>query len=538
MRVRELTPVLVVLLLGSLVQAEKFHRDDPLLKEPAPRDASQVRARKLNEYYDLVQNSFTDKGKPDKKTGAAPARNVNTLGEPMDGVWYTHRHYWKPMSNEDLARGPGGKNPPSSEGVWTIVSAKTEGISPGFVMTDSKGDRYFVKFDPLSNPELATGAEMISARLFYALGYHVPDYYLIHFTREQLVLGQNVEFVDGEGRKRQMNHRDIDKLLAKVPRTHDSRYRGIASLQLPGKPVGPFKYFGVRFDDPNDVVPHQDRRELRGMYVFAAWLNHNDARAINTLDVIVSDGGPAYLRHYLIDFGSTLGSWSTSAKPARVGGEYYLGFEEAPKQMLTLGLLVPYWAKARYPGNVSVGGFDSAAFKPDKWVPDYPNAAFLNRLPDDEFWAAKQVMAFTDEQIRAVVKTAQYSDPKAEQYIADTLIARRDKIGNVFLDRVLPLDRFAVENGELVFRDLAQNDNREKNGQLQVAWSHFDNQSQAKTPIASAAGFRLPSEALAGSKTSYVAADIRRGDNKKKAITVYLRIEGGSAEVVGVDRTW
>jgi hypothetical protein len=532
--------VIAVLLLSTVTFAQRFYPDDPLLKEPAPRDASGVTVRKLDDYYDLIENSFTGKGKPNKEVAPPPARNINTLGEPMDGAWYTHRHYWKPMSDEDLARGPGGKNPPSSDGPWRITSAKTEGISPGFVMKDSKGDRYFVKFDPMSNPELATGAEMISARLFHALGYHVPDYYLIHFTRAKLVLGEAVEFVDEDGRKRKMDQTDIDKLLAKVPPAGDGGYRAIASVQLPGKPKGPFKYFGVRSDDPNDVVPHEHRRELRGMYVFAAWLNHNDCRSINTFDTLVNDGdgGSAYLRHYLIDFGSTLGSWSTAAKPARVGGEYYLAFNEAPKQMLTFGLLVPYWAKARYPGYSSVGGFDSAAFEPDKWLPDYPNAAFLNRLPDDEFWAAKQVMAVSDEQIRAIVKTAQYSNPKVEQYIADTLIARRDKIGKVFLDRVLPLDKFGVENGEFIFHDLAREYNLKTNGQFQIAWSHFDNQSQKKTPIASVTGFRLPSEALKGSSVSYVTADIWRGDERKKAVTVYLRIEDGGSEVVGVDRTW
>jgi hypothetical protein len=35
-----------------------------------------------------------------------------------------------------------------------------------------------------------------------------------------------------------------------------------------------------------------------------------------------------------------------------------------------------------------------------------------------------QVMGFTDEQIRAIVKLAQYPDRDAERYIARTLIAR------------------------------------------------------------------------------------------------------------------
>jgi hypothetical protein len=56
------------------------------------------------------------------------AKAVNTLCEPMDGAWYTHRHYWHPLSLEELARGAGGTTPPSTEGPWTVVSAKTQGV--------------------------------------------------------------------------------------------------------------------------------------------------------------------------------------------------------------------------------------------------------------------------------------------------------------------------------------------------------------------------------------------------------------------------
>ena len=73
---------------------------------------------------------------------------------------------------------------------------------------------------------------------------------------------------------------------------------------------------------PNDIFPHEHRRELRGMRVFAAWLNHDDSRAINSLDVLVGQPGRRHVRHYLIDFGSTLGSGSVSAQKPRAGWEY------------------------------------------------------------------------------------------------------------------------------------------------------------------------------------------------------------------------
>ena len=48
-------------------------------------------------------------------------------------------------------------------------------------------------------------------------------------------------------------------------------------------------------------------------------------------------------------------------------------------------------------------------------------------------------MAFTDEMIRAAVRTGQYSDPAAEKHVADTLIARRDAIGRAWLTNVNPV---------------------------------------------------------------------------------------------------
>jgi len=66
--------------------------------------------------------------------------------------------------------------------------------------------------------------------------------------------------------------------------------------------VGPFRYEGTRSDDPNDIVPHEARRDLRGLFVFCAWLNHTDAKAANSLNALVQEDGVTFIRHYLIDF--------------------------------------------------------------------------------------------------------------------------------------------------------------------------------------------------------------------------------------------
>jgi hypothetical protein len=74
---------------------------------------------------------------------------------------------------------------------------------------------------------------------------------------------------------------------------------------ITGITLGPFLYYGTRTDDPNDIVPHEDSRDLRGLYVFAAWLNHYDTTALNTLDTLVEENGVPFIRHNLIEIRSS-----------------------------------------------------------------------------------------------------------------------------------------------------------------------------------------------------------------------------------------
>ncbi|MCZ6751328.1 MAG: hypothetical protein O7E51_05800, partial [Acidobacteria bacterium] len=293
----------------------------------------------------------------------------------------------------------------------------------------------------------------------------------------------------------------------------------------------------TRSDDPNDIVPHEHRRDLRGLFVFFAWLGHNDAKSLNSLDTLVEENGVRYIKHYLIDFGASLGSDSFTAKSPRAGNEYLFAWKAATLQAFTLGFYVPRWARAHYPRLSSVGNFESQLFEPERWKTNYPIPAFENRLPGDTFWAAKQVMAFTDGQIRALVRTADNSDPAAEDVLTSHLIARRDKIGRTYFAKVLPLDRFRVTGGRLEFEDLAVKHRLISPRDYAVQWSRFDNETEVKTPLAGETTFALPIQLLEAAVGEYFAAEIRGGD-PKKTITVYLRKKADLVEVVGIDRKW
>ena len=508
---------ILVLASVSSLHAQKFFADDPMQSWPRPVNASAVKPRRINEYYDFFQNSLFRPGESQQKAGSViPARAVNTLGEVPDNEWYTNRHYRSRMMIDDLVRGPGNTAPPSMKLQWSVVSAKNEGITPGFTIVDSEGRRYLLKFDPPSNPEMASAADVITSKFFYALGYNVPENYVVRFRAEQLKIDSGARFTDAYGRRRSMTERDLRDMLAKVSGNQHGEFRALASRFIEGTPVGPFRYHGTRSDDPNDTVPHEHRRDLRGLRVFAAWLGHDDSKSLNTLDTLVKENGVEYVKHYLIDFGASLGSATIAANSPRSGNDHLFQWGPAARQFLSLGFAVPRWARVSFPDIPATGAFEYEMFDPEGWVSEYPNTAFSNMNLDDAFWAARQVMAFTNEDISALVQTGKYSDPRAEDWVVRCLIERRDKIGRTYFARVLPIDRFAVRYGRLDFQDLsALHFGTEES--YSVQWFTFDNQAGTREAIEGAETFQVPAS---GSK--YLAARIQ-GERSGQSVIVYVR---------------
>lgn len=371
-----------------------------------------------------------------KLSGKKEALNVNTLDEVPDSSWFTNRIGVRTMSPEEVGRGPNTSNGPIS-GELTILKGKNLGITPGFWIKDSAGSIYILKFDPPENPEMASGAEMVATMLFHAAGYNVPENYIFRFRREDLRIGEKTKFTDGNGKQRQMTEADLDLILSRIARQPDGRYRALASKLLNGKPKGAFTFSGKRRDDANDIIPHEARRDLRGVRVFSAWTEHNDVRVGNTLDMFVEEDGRKFIRHYLIDFGSTIGSDTIGVNEPGVGREYRLDFQEGAKVALTAGLYQPKWRDEEYDPvySPSVGRFSVKGFDPIKWKQNFPLAAFAEMTDRDAFWATKIIARFTPEQIRAAVESAEFSRPDDTDYVTLQLIRRQHKIIQAYANR-------------------------------------------------------------------------------------------------------
>jgi hypothetical protein len=540
---RTILVVLALRLVAGVVLAEparQFYKDDPLAAEPETQDASRVIPWKIDLFYDLMLNQFTQPGDP-----AAPrAQNVNTIDEVPDSGWFTNRILARPVSVEEAVRGATTLNGPAP-GKWTVIEAKTEGAAPGFTVRDSTGEIWFLAFDPKSNPEGATGALVIASRIFWTLGYFQAEYYISEFSREQLAIDPKATFRPPSGRERPMKLKDIEPVLDRVARQANGAYRVVASRLLPGKILGGFKYYGTRSDDPNDVVPHEHRRELRALKVFGAWTNLVDLKALNTKDTLITESGQARVRHYLLDVGSTFGIGANGPREWFEGYEYLYEKDKTLKRMASLGFYIQPWQTVKYTEYPAIGRFEGDQFNPEAWKSRVPAAAVLRAREDDDFWAARRVMAFSDELIRALVKTGQYSDPKAEQHLADVLIKRRNKIGQAYLTRLNSLVNFSLNASDvLTFENAAVKSGAAKVPSSYAAtWSAFDNNTGATQPLGETKGtseYIAAPSGLPAEPGTYITAEVQAIEaspaSPGKPVQVYFCRLDRSWKLVGVER--
>jgi hypothetical protein len=339
-------------------------------------------------------------------------------------------------------------------------------------------------------------------------------------------------------------------MLDRVPRLPDGRIRVMASKYIDGTPLGPFRYYGARSDDPNDVIPHEHRRELRGLRLFAAWLNHDDIRPINSLNSWIEEEGAHYVRHYLIDFGSTFGSGSVDLQAPHLGFHYWLDMDLVRKNLRGFGFHVPAYRKVDWrdlPEFNAVGRWESREYEPQEWKPEYPNPAFDRMTDRDAFWAAKIVARFTPEELMAIVRTGEYSDPAHEARFHRILLERQRKTARDYLVRINPLDEFRVTGEGLEFTNLAETYGfAEPGARYQVQWSVFDNVTGVATPIDEprTSGERrvpLPKQPSVDRSSRFLVADIRTLHGRYPAwdapIGVCLRPTADGYDVIGIDRT-
>ncbi len=395
---------------------------------------------------------------------ARRALGVNALDEVPDSTWFTNRIGVQALTPAQIRRGPLTHDSPELHRPWTVRSSKVGGSSLGLIIKDTRGDKFLVKFDTRGHPEIETATHVIVNRLMWAAGYHVAEDQIVYLRPDDLVVGPDAKRKRIDGRDDgPLTRADLDRALAGIEVEPDGRLRALVSRWIDGKTLGGHPAEGVRRDDPNDRIPHELRRDLRGARPIFAWVDHVDVQEGNFLDSWATDpADPArhYVTHYLIDFGKSLGGMAELDVDWRRGHNYLFDLRDIAWTFATLGMTDRAWQHRPMPTLRGVGLFDATTFDPAAWRPDSPAyLPFLTADRIDRFWGAKIVARFTRAQLRAAVEAGALSDPRAADYLVDTLVARQRAVARDAFARVNPLDRFAIapalDGRRVCFEDLA-----------------------------------------------------------------------------------
>src|SRR5690606_15718369 len=229
---------------------------------------------------------------------------------------------------------------------------KPNGANPGFRISIEGVGKFMLKADVAGEGEKATGATSIASRIYHAAGWFSPCDTVVYFDPKLLKLKPGLRFADNTGIERPFDQKALDGVIAGANK-RDGKVRMVASAWLPGRALGPFRYEDTRADDPNDVIPHEDRRDLRGARVIAAWLAHYDSREQNTmttwmaLDPARKDSSPGHTLHWYIDLGDCFGArWEWDQISRRLNHSHYLDLEDVGSDLVTLGIPERAWDRA------------------------------------------------------------------------------------------------------------------------------------------------------------------------------------------------
>ncbi|CAN5802187.1 hypothetical protein BH11MYX3_BH11MYX3_03020 [soil metagenome] len=467
------------------------------------------------------------------------ATNVNSLGEVPDSAWFTNRT----PTPEEVRKGPGAGGPDRSQ-PWRVIGVKVGGAAIGITIKDAKDDRYVLKFDERGHAETESAADVIVQRLTWALGYNVPDNQVVNFKRDALVLDPKAEVKDRAGGGRPMTEDDLEKYLA-MGESDNGSFRALASKFISGKIIGGVEPSGVRKGDPNDRVPHELRRDLRGQRLLWAWVNHLDLKSQNTLATYTDD---KYVQWYALDFGESLGVGTRTTDVQRLGYRTTYAVGETALNFITFGLRVAPWERPmEVPTLRGLGVFEAKVFDPAAWVPshNWRPTDVADRF--DELWGAEKLMGLTREHVQAAVEAGGYTDPRTTAYVTSTLLERQRKIGQYAFSRVAPLTQLEARDVsgsvELCFSDLWLQHAYALPGHTSYHARAFDHAgkllggqritAQAKDARTCVAG--LP-RGQANDEYTIVELSVHRDESSPPPVYVHIARGPNGLRVIGIDR--
>jgi hypothetical protein len=383
-------------------------------------------------------------------------------------------------------------------------------------VTDARGLAYILEIDPARHPELRTSALAISSRLVRAVGLLTPATWVVSLEEEHFELaGQEV------ARAR----------FAAGPPSEDARHRVAATRWPVGIDIGDTAVTDTRADDPNDHVPHEDRRTLRSLPVLFSWLAYEGFSHESTRDVYVGPEGRGHVMHYLLGLGNTLGTRAAEGDDA-VGVPGIESGASLFKSLITLGFASKQ-VKASRPRPFMQLGDLSAEVDVGSYRTTLPYAPMKRALPGDWYWMAKRLASISLPKLQAAMAFGRMSDPDAAAHLEGLLIERRRAVVLAAMTRVTPLEVESLEGDLLVLSDASRPFRPPAERRYRVAFLNDDGTPAAEEGIA----LSKDSVRIALPQASYLVVRVTLVplmSDPPRAVEVHLVRRGGGYVVRGV----
>jgi hypothetical protein len=137
--------------------------------------------------------------------------------------------------------------------------------------------------------------------------------------------------------------------------------------------------------------------------VLGAFVNLQEIRPANTLDVYEGEADRGHLRHYLLDLGQAFGGSAAGPRHYWSGYNHYFSLGDALRNLVTAGLFVGPWEDETPTAWPCVGTFEARRFDPSSWRETSAFTPIRREPARDDYWAAKRLTAFRPEHIEALV---------------------------------------------------------------------------------------------------------------------------------------
>ena len=254
------------------------------------------------------------------------------------------------------------------------------------------------------------------------------------------------------------------------------------------------------------------------------------------------------MKHYLQDVGSTFGM-ANNPHEWDMGWEYF--YDQAPsrRRLLSFGFALSPWQTVPYTEYPSIGRFEGDRFDPADWKPQTPVAPFIEMRADDAFWAARRVMAFSDELIRAAVHTG-HTPIRRRSVTSPTYSsnAATPLAGSILPPSIRSSIRSWTPAGVTFSNAAVDAGFAAATGGYHAAWSRFDNATGQASRIAEtrSATTTMPApDGLPAETGRFIEIDIsaeapiiRHGSSRSARISGARRTAGSSSAFSGCPTDW